>query len=146
MGRLEAIWTKRAHGGPMDPAPRAELRAAHGIIGNADVGGRRQVTIIEQEVWQRHMQALGATLDPARRRANFMVSGCDLRNTRMRVLRVGTCRLRVLGETRPCEQMEEALAGLQAVMRSEWGGGAFAEVLDGGTVAVGDVVSWEVEG
>ncbi|MFN8582068.1 MAG: MOSC domain-containing protein [Gemmatimonadaceae bacterium] len=145
MGRLEAIWTKRAHGGPMDPTPRAELRAAHGIVGNADIGGRRQVTIIEQEVWQRHMHALGASLDPARRRANFMVSGCDLRDTRMRVLRVGTCRLRILGETKPCEQMEAAWTGLQATMRPDWGGGAFAEVIDDGVVAVGDVVSWEPE-
>jgi hypothetical protein len=39
--------------------------------------------------------------------------------------------------------MEEALPGLRAVMYADWGGGAFGEVLEGGTIAVGDVVAWE---
>ncbi|MFN8570528.1 MAG: hypothetical protein U0132_00650 [Gemmatimonadaceae bacterium] len=142
MGTLVAIWRKRAHRGPMDAVDRAELRAGHGLLNNADVGGRRQVTIIEAEVWQRHMTALGGALDPSTRRANLMVSDCDLRDARGRVLRVGSSRIRILGETKPCERMEEALPGLQAQMRPVWGGGAFGEVLDDGVVAVGDVVAW----
>jgi MOSC domain-containing protein YiiM len=39
--------------------------------------------------------------------------------------------------------MEEAAAGLQEAMRSRWGGGAYAEVLDGGPIAVGDAVKWD---
>ncbi|MGE5091616.1 MAG: MOSC domain-containing protein [Bacillota bacterium] len=144
-GRLEAIWIKRAHRGPMDPAPAADLNAGRGIAGNADQGRKRQVTIIEHEVWQRLMDELGGDIDPAARRANLLVSGTSLAGTRGRVLRIGACRVRIAGETRPCERMDEALPGLRAAMRPAWGGGAFAEVLDDGTIAVGDTVTWESE-
>jgi MOSC domain-containing protein YiiM len=143
MGRLERIWLKRAKRGPMDSADTAFLEPGRGLRGNANRGGRRQVTIISQECWTELMDTLGATLDPSTRRANLMIGGIDLQDSRGRILRVGAARLRINGETRPCERMEEAHAGLQAAMRERWGGGAFAEVVEGGEVAVGDPVGWE---
>lgn len=64
-GRLEAIWIKRFKRGPMDAAARATLRAQRGLVGNADQGRRRQVTLIEQERWGALMDAVGASLPPA---------------------------------------------------------------------------------
>jgi MOSC domain-containing protein YiiM len=126
----------------MDPADTALLEIDRGIRGNANRGGKRQVTIISQERWAELIDALGADVSPSARRANLMVAGIDLERSRGRVLRVGTTRLKINGETRPCQQMEEAHTGLQALMRDRWGGGAFAEVLDGGEIRVGDAVEW----
>jgi len=127
----------------MDSVETGTLVAGRGLAGNADQGRRRQVTLIEREVWERLMVEVGGSISPAARRANLMVSGITIAETRERVLRVGACRLRVGGETRPCERMDEALPGLRDAMGRNWGGGVFAEVLDDGEIAVGDEVEWE---
>jgi MOSC domain-containing protein YiiM len=101
--------------------------AGRGLVGNADQGGRRQLTVIEQEAWKR---------------ANLMVSGVRLAESRDRVLRVGACRLRIGGETRPGKRTDEALPGLRSATRVDWGG-VFGEVWGDGEIAVGDVVEWE---
>jgi MOSC domain-containing protein YiiM len=142
--RLEAVWVKRMKRGPMDAVQAAVLEAGQGLAGNANRGGRRQVTIISRERWDAVCRALGHQLDPVLRRANLMVSGIDLVRSRGRILRVGATRLRINGETRPCWQMEEAHPGLQAAMEPEWGGGAFAEIVTGGEVRVGDPVAWDL--
>lgn len=142
-GRLEAIWVKRAVRGRMDPAPRAALVAGKGIAGNADQGGKRQVTIISAEVFDALREELGPGLDPAMRRANLMIRGIPLAGTRGRTLAIGGVRVRIHGETRPCEQMDEALPGLRAALGRDWRGGVFGEVLDDGEIAVGDAVRWD---
>jgi MOSC domain-containing protein YiiM len=139
-GRLEAIWIKRAKRGPMDSVEDANLVADRGIVGNADQGGRRQVTIIERETWDTMMRELDAHVDPAARRANLMVSGVRLAASRGMILDVGACRIRIMGETRPCEQMDEALPGLRRAMADPWRGGAFGVILDDGDIRVGDPV------
>jgi MOSC domain-containing protein YiiM len=142
---LTAIFIKRAHRGRMDACLTAVLEPGRGLLGNADRGGRRQVTLLSEARWTELMREVGASLGPEARRANLVISAIDFENSRGRILRVGACRLQIGGETRPCEQMEAAAAGLQEAMRERWGGGAFAQVLEGGPIAVGDKVSWESE-
>jgi MOSC domain-containing protein YiiM/uncharacterized protein YndB with AHSA1/START domain len=142
-GRVERLWVKRAHRGAMDPRETIELVAGRGVAGSANQGGRRQVTLLERETWERLMQELGSDVGPETRRANVLVSGIDLRASRGRILRIGRTLVRVAGEVKPCERMEEAVPGLRALMYPDWRGGAFAVVLEGGAVRVGDPVRWE---
>ena len=141
MSELTQIWIKRMHRGPMDPAPRAQVVAGKGIVGNANQGGKRQVTIVSSRNWDQVTAPLGVTPDPRQRRANLLVSDIDLTNAHGKILKVGAVRIRVHGETRPCEQMEAVAPGLQQAMSVPWGGGAFGEVLDDGEIKIGDAVT-----
>ncbi len=141
-GRLHKIWIKRFRTGPMDPVESATLIADRGLAGNANQGGRRQVTLIEWETWQAMMQELETQLDPSTRRANLLLKGLPLAESRGRRLALGPTILLIGGETRPCQRMEEAYPGLRAAMQTGWRGGVFAQVLRGGPVRVGDLSTW----
>jgi MOSC domain-containing protein YiiM len=145
MSRLEQIWIKRMHRGPMDPAERARVVAGRGLVGNANQGGKRQVTIVSSKHWEDVTAPLGETPDPRLRRANLLVSDIDFADSRGKILKIGGVRVRIFGETRPCEQMEAAVPGLKQAMSVPWGGGAHGEVLDDGEIAVGDPVELQTE-
>ena len=140
MSKLEQIWIKRMHRGPMDPAERARVVKGKGIVGNANQGGKRQVTIVSSKHWADVTAPLGDTPDPRLRRANLLVSDIDFAGARGKILKIGNVRVRIYGETRPCEQMEAAVPGLRDAMSVPWGGGAHGEVLDDGEIAIGDPV------
>ena len=143
--QLVAIWIKRAHRGKMDPMSAAILVEGEGVAGSVGRSRRRQVSLLEEESWQTSMQELNADIHPSARRANLLIRGIRLANSRTRVLCIGDTRLAIGGELTPCERMDEALPGLQQAMRPGWRGGAFAQVLTGGSIRIGDAVRWEDE-
>ena len=144
-GRLERIWLKRAHRGPMDPVDTATLVEGKGVEDSANFGSYRQVTLIALERWLDVTAALEAEVDPSARRADLMVTGLDLEKSRGRLLTIGACVIRIEGEVKPCERMDEAFRGLREALVPSWGAGAWGVVLRGGSIAVGDAVSWHGE-
>lgn len=140
--KLEAIWIKRAHRGPMDAASSARLVIDEGIEGNVDRSKRRQVTILENEKWTRFMSELESDVPTSGRRANLVVSGLSLAETRGKLLRIGPVTLEIGGEVTPCERMDDVVDGLKHLMEPDWGGGAFARVLTDGEIKIGDPVAW----
>jgi MOSC domain-containing protein YiiM len=141
-GKLEAIWLKREHGGAMEAQECANVKANQGLVGNVHRGGKRQVTLIQKEVWGALGEKFNAAQDPSTRRANLMVSGVQLENSTNRVLQIGQVRIHIYGETQPCEVMDAAQQGLRAALKEHWGGGVFGAVLDDGEIAVGDPARW----
>lgn len=139
---LVAIWIKRAKRGVMDSVQSATAITGRGLLGNANQGGRRQVTIIEEAAWREAQRALGVNVPPAARRANLLVRGVSLEATAGRTLRVGHVLIRVWGETRPCYQMDEAEPGLRRALEPHWQAGVSGEILQGGELHVGDAVEW----
>jgi hypothetical protein len=81
----------------MDPVAEATLVADRGIAGGVDRSRRRQVSLLESEAWATCMTDLGVERDPALRRANILLSGIHLVDTRGRVLVVGDARLAIGG-------------------------------------------------
>jgi MOSC domain-containing protein YiiM len=66
----------------------------------------------------------------------------DLAESRGRVLALGACRIRIDGETKPCDLMDESLPGLRQALYERWGGGAWGAVVNGGAITVGDPARW----
>jgi MOSC domain-containing protein YiiM len=145
VGTIAAIWIKRFRRGPMDSVHSAQLIAGRGIGGNANQGGRRQITLIDEAAWRAAMEVVGAEVDPSKRRANVMLRGIDLERSNGLFLRLGACVVRIYNETRPCERMDEAHPGLRDALRPHWRGGAFGEIVEGGIIRVGDEAEWVVE-
>ena len=139
-GMVEAIWIKRAARGVMDAVDNATLVAGKGIEGDTSFGRpKRQVTVIEKEAFDRIRTALPDAA-PYMRRANLMVSGVRLEESRERVLTVGSVQVLISGETRPCERMDEQCPGLTDALDPEWRGGVHGVVLNDGVVRLGDAV------
>lgn len=140
--RVEALWIKRAHRGPMDEQTEVTLVENAGIEGSADRGGKRQVTVLSAEAWEAACREIGSDLDPVSRRANVLVRGLDFDECRGRILQLGSTRLEIWGETVPCRLMEETAPGLLRALLPHWRGGAFGTVVGAGTLRVGDPAHW----
>jgi MOSC domain-containing protein YiiM len=130
----------------MDSVDEAVAVEGRGLEGGADFDRDRQVTLIEREVFERLKAEVDDSVEPVMRRANLLVSGIRLEDTRNRMLAVGDLRIHIHGETRPCGRMEEACEGLMDGLDPHWGGGAHGSVVNDATIAVGNDVRWEESG
>ncbi len=140
--KLLGIWGRQEWGGEMKPYPSANLVADKGMREDASFGSKRQITIIEESVWNSVNANLGANLPPETRRANLLIRGLNLKETEGKVLQIGACRVKIRGETKPCELMDQFFDGLRGGLKPDWNGGAWGDVLDSGKISIGDPVRW----
>lgn len=142
MATIEQLWVRPASDVPTRPLDRVAVHRGRGVDGDHFTGGgARQITLIDRASWKAACGEIGADLDPALRRANVLVEGVELRNSIGKTLQLGEVRVRVVGETEPCGLMEKTHAGLLRALVPECRGGVYGEILDNGTLSVGDAVN-----
>ena len=138
-GQILAISTSARRGTRKANVPEAELRANHGIEGDAHAGpGHRQVSLLAMESIET-MQAEGLEVGPGDFAENITTVGVDVPHLRLGVrVHVGNCVLEVTQIGKECHSRCEIYeqAG-DCVMPRE---GVFARVVAGGQIRVGDRV------
>jgi MOSC domain-containing protein YiiM len=107
--------------------------------------GKRQVTVLAREAWERACADLdaGIELPWTMRRANLLVEGIDLEQTAGQRIRIGDVTLEITCETDPCFVMDRQHPGLREALVPNWRGGASCRVIGDGVVALGDEATLE---
>lgn len=144
-GKLLGIASRPTDGDPMAELDEVAIDRQHGVAGENRRSGRRQVTVLGLEGWQAACRDAGTDLPWTTRRANLLLEGVALPETKGRRLRIGEVLLEITGETAPCNIMESAHPGLRAALKPGWRGGVTCRVLEGGRVRVGDSAALEAE-
>jgi MOSC domain-containing protein YiiM len=155
-GRLEWILLRSEKRGAVQSVSEALAISAQGLQGDHQGYGKmqrsdpstRQVTLIQNE----HLPVIAALagqphVEPAALRRNLVISGINLLATRALfadcpfVLSIGDeVQLEITGPCEPCSRMESTLGpGGYNAMRGH--GGVTAQVLAGGLLRIGDIVT-----
>ena len=149
-GRLAAIHVAPAAEAPMRPLETAEAVAGRGLAGDryADGAGtwskssgpHRQVTLVEAETLEALARDHDIDADPAATRRNLLTEGVPLNHLVGREFTVGGVRLRGVKLCEPCAHVER-VSGKPLMRPLLHRGGLNAEVVEGGTLRVGDPVA-----
>jgi MOSC domain-containing protein YiiM len=136
--RLLAIYLRPAARLPVRTVTRAVAIAGVGIDGDHARGGRRQITLLAREAWERACADFGAAVPPEVRRANLFVEGIDLGACLGKSLQIGEVVVAVLRENRPCELLDgKDRIGLCAALRAERRAGVYGTITTGGVLEIG---------
>ncbi|MBL8263756.1 MAG: MOSC domain-containing protein [Xanthomonadaceae bacterium] len=143
-GTVRWIGLRPARDVPMRVVEAAEAIAGKGLRGDryASSSGKRGVTLIQAE----HLPVIAAlagldAIEPATLRRNLVVSGLPVIALKGRRFRIGEVLFEGTEPGDPCSRMEAALGpGGYNAMRGH--GGLCARILEGGTLRIGDTVTW----
>ena len=148
-GRVVAIYVAPGEGAPLEARAEAEALAGKGLDGDRyaiEAGkysgtkiGKRAITLIEREAIAAANDAYDLGLTEQESRRNIVVEGVPLNHLVGREFLVGGVRLRGFDLSEPCVYLEE-LTGKPARTALLHRGGLRAEIVEGGTIRVGDTV------
>ena len=142
MGVVTAICISKQRGTRKEPVFAARFEPDHGVAGDAHAGNwHRQVSLLQQEKIDA-FQEKGITVTPGAFGENLIVSGIDFRSLPVgTLLRCGEVLLEMTQIGKECHTHCAIYHQTgDCIMPRE---GVFARVLQGGTIAVGDVMDIE---
>lgn len=141
VGMLRWIGLRATKREALNVVEEAELIAGKGIQGDLykKSGGKRQVSLIQQEHLPVIAALAGRPAPPELLRRNLVIEGIPLAALRRLRFSIGEVILEGSERCAPCSRMEEALGeGGYAAMLDM--GGILARVIQGGTIRLGDEV------
>ncbi len=142
MGKLLGIARKAESGAIMEILDTADVTVERGLEG--DYRGklrRRQISILSKEDWETACGEHGQDLPWTTRRANLLVEGLALKETKGAKIKIGAAVLEVYCETDPCEVMDTASDGLKKALEPDWRGGVCCRVIEAGRISLDDEVT-----
>lgn len=145
MGIITAICISEAKGIPKRAVPQAELKAGHGIVGDAHAGDwHRQVSLLSEEKIDA-FRAAGAEVSDGAFGENIVVSGIDFRSLPVGArYKSGDVLLEMTQIGKECHHGCIIFQTMgDCIMPRE---GVFCRVLQGGTLRVGDEMQVEEGG
>jgi MOSC domain-containing protein YiiM len=139
MGSVLQIFIADKPAQPMRAVPSVEAVTAGGLKGDRKL---RQVTLIETEAIEAANRDYALLLEPIETRRNILTQGVALNHLVGREFTVGPVRLKGLELCEPCAHLEGLTRKgvLRALIHR---GGLRAQVLEGGSIRVGDAVETE---
>ncbi len=138
-GKIVGLCVRTASGVPPVERSTLDLDAEEGVVDDHGNRERRGVTVISRESWSDTERTLGTEIPWTTRRANVLVEGVNLAKLLVGgTLRLGRCEIEVLGETFPCDLMDELHPGLKNALLPNTRGGVYGRVITPGTIEVGE--------
>jgi MOSC domain-containing protein YiiM len=149
-GRLEAIYIGRRKAENLEHVPQVQAIAGSGLQGDrysrregtfSKTGGPdRELTLIESEALEALTRDCGISLQPGQARRNLITRGVPLNHLVGKEFRIGDVVLRGLRLCEPCGHLEKlTLPGVKDGLHHR--GGLRAQVLQGGSLRVGDRIA-----
>lgn len=140
-GELLGIARRSKPREPMETANKVLVTIEAGVEG--DCHGNvpdRQVTVISADSWRAACRDLGMEVPWTKRRANLLLGGIDLHDTKGALISIGDVLLEITGEHPPCRVMDIQQEGLRNALKPDWRAGVSCRVLAAGKIEVGDAV------
>lgn len=144
IGTVTHLFEKPLHRAPMVGVTASELVLHHGLTGSRPYSSQtRKITILSLEDWQEIECELEQSIPIDTRRANIVVQGLggDLREYIGQCLQLLQPRggaIFIVGETDPCQRMEEAVPGLHKALAACGRGGIYGLPIRPGPIMIGD--------
>jgi MOSC domain-containing protein YiiM len=147
-GRVELIFLAAISGGEPVPVEAVEAHAGRGLDGDRNftppdrwIGTGNALTLIESEAIEAVLAEHEIDLRDGRSRRQLVTRGVRLNELVGKEFRVGPVRCRGIELCEPCLDLQRWLGNPNTIKALVHRGGLRADILEGGTVSVGDAVS-----